>query len=223
MNAPCVPACQVAVVSAGSFAACSSTRVSRTPRSRSTPCGSTTNSTNCRTSICRLRLAPCWRTALRHSDVLTVTGWMGLTRSRTVDCLPRQRFPSREVIHRSRRLRARLRGCSQRAGPVRGQRVVWRGVHRMWCADRRRIRLAHLNASCRPAPRRSAAAGPPGMCCAPSSTPANCWPRTRCNWSDAPSWPSPSPRPSPAPRSKHCWRLPRRRRCMPCMCSTAGA
>ncbi len=60
----------------------------------------------------------CWRTALRHSDVLTMTGWMAPTRSRTVDCIPRQRFPSQEVIHRSCRLRARLRGCSQRAGPV---------------------------------------------------------------------------------------------------------
>ena len=94
----------------------------------------------------------CWRTALRHSDVLTMTSWMGLTRSRTVDCLPRQRFPSQEVIHRSRRLRARHRGCSQRAGPVRSQRVVWRGVHRMWCGDRRRTRLPRLNASCRPSP-----------------------------------------------------------------------
>jgi hypothetical protein len=97
-------------------------------------------------------LVSCWRTALRHSDVLTMTGWMAPTRSRTVDCLPRQRFPSQEVIHRSRRVRARLRGRSQRAGPVRGQRVAWRGVHRMWCVDRRRIRLPHLNASCRPSP-----------------------------------------------------------------------
>jgi hypothetical protein len=40
----------------------------------------------------------CWRIALRHSDVLTMTSWMGLTRSRTVDCLPRQRFPSQEVV-----------------------------------------------------------------------------------------------------------------------------
>src|SRR6476659_431633 len=40
----------------------------------------------------------CWRTALRHSDVLTMTSWMGLTRSRTVDCLPKQRFPSQGVV-----------------------------------------------------------------------------------------------------------------------------
>jgi hypothetical protein len=30
---------------------------------------------------------------LRHSDVLTTPGWMVPTRSRTVDYLPRQRFP----------------------------------------------------------------------------------------------------------------------------------
>jgi hypothetical protein len=40
----------------------------------------------------------CGRTALRHSDVLTTTSWMGLTRSRTVDCLPKQRFPSQGVV-----------------------------------------------------------------------------------------------------------------------------
>jgi hypothetical protein len=50
-----------------------------------------------RTSICRLRWAPCWRVALRHSDVLAMACWMGPTRSRTVDYLPRQRFPSREA------------------------------------------------------------------------------------------------------------------------------
>jgi hypothetical protein len=93
---------------------------------------------------------PCSAHCIASQDVLTMTAWMAPTRSRTVDCLPRQRFPSQEVIHRSRRLRARLRGWFQRAGSVRGQRVVWRGVHRMWCADRRRIRLPHLNASCRP-------------------------------------------------------------------------
>ena len=37
---------------------------------------------------------------LRHSDVLTTHGWMGPTRSKAVDYLPRQRFPPQEVIHR---------------------------------------------------------------------------------------------------------------------------
>ena len=37
------------------------------------------------------------RVALRHSDVLAMACWMGPTRSRTVDYLPRQRFPSREA------------------------------------------------------------------------------------------------------------------------------
>jgi hypothetical protein len=70
----------------------------------------------------------CWRTALRHSDVLTMTSWMGLTWSRTVDCLPRQRFPSQEVVLG----RVGFADALNASGPVRGQRVAWRGGHRMW-------------------------------------------------------------------------------------------
>src|SRR6476661_3366689 len=59
----------------------------------------------------------CWRTALRHSDVLTMTSWMGLTRSRTVDCLPRQRFPSQEVVLGGVGVAHALRDALNASGP----------------------------------------------------------------------------------------------------------
>ena len=52
----------------------------------------------------------------------------------------------------------------------------------------------------------SAGAGPPEMCCAPSSTPPSCSMRTRCPWWVGRNWPRPCPRPSPAPLCARCWR-----------------
>ena len=54
-----------------------------------------------------------------HCVTVTYCPWLAAwvpTGSGTVECLPGQRVPSQEVIHRSRRLRACLRECSQRAG-----------------------------------------------------------------------------------------------------------
>lgn len=92
-----------------------------------------------RTTICRLCRAPCWRIALRHSDVLAMAGWMGPTRSTTVGCPPGQRFPSREASSFGEPFTAFVFGHARLHSSI-------------GCADRLRTLPPRLNASCRPAP-----------------------------------------------------------------------
>ncbi len=60
-----------------------------------------------------------------------MTSWMGLTRSRTVDCLPRQRFPSQEVVLGRVGFAHAFADALNASGPCE-VRVAWRGGHRMW-------------------------------------------------------------------------------------------